>query len=298
MSGKEFKAFPKIERIGKVFMCITQKIHGTNAQITIEEVTVNQPVEASGVGHFVDDEQGGKQYALYVGCRTRWITREEDNFGFARFVYENKAELIEKLGPGTHFGEWAGPGINSGEGLTQKTFVLFDHWRYPPERPLPPQTVVVPVLYKGPIDATKIDEVMADLKANGSKLALGFMRPEGVVIQISGERYKKVFEAEDTQWRKGDGNKDRVRAMAQEDYSHLLQPIRLEKLLSRDESYVREFPESLPRIVKEYFADLEAEGEVKGEPDELKAIRKGASSLIFHFVRTTMENNEALSFKV
>lgn len=280
--SNDFKAFPKIERIGKVFMCITQKIHGTNAQIKIVPTGEHET-------DLVVVAADGTAYAVYVGSRTRWITPENDNYGFAAFVYANAQELVDKLGPGVHFGEWAGPGINSGEGLTEKTLVLFDHWRYPPERPLPPRTTIVPVLYKGPLDAQKIDEVMADLKANGSKLAPGFMRPEGVVVQISGERYKKVFEAEDTRWRKSDGNKDRVREMSTLNYDHLCQPIRLEKLLSRDEAYVREFPESLPRIVKDYFADLEAEGEIKGEKDELKAIRKGASSLIFHFVRTTME---------
>lgn len=69
----EFKSFPKIEHVGKVFMSITQKIHGTNAQIVIEEVAVNKPVELPATGIFIDDEQGGKQYAVYVGCRTRWI---------------------------------------------------------------------------------------------------------------------------------------------------------------------------------------------------------------------------------
>ena len=33
----EFKAFPKIESLRKIEMTITQKIHGTNAQIFITE---------------------------------------------------------------------------------------------------------------------------------------------------------------------------------------------------------------------------------------------------------------------
>lgn len=268
----EFKAFPKISQIGKVFMCITQKIHGTNAQIYI----------------YPDPETG--EMKLLTGSRTRWIYPGDDNYGFAEFVHNHKQEFIEKLGPGAHFGEWAGPGINSGEGLTEKTFVLFDHWKYPPERPLPPRTKVVPVLYTGPMNIGAIDFVMQHLKEKGSELVPGFMRPEGVVVQIAGERYKKVFEAEETQWRKPDGNKERVREMSTLNYDHLCQPVRLEKLLSRDEAYLRDFPQSLPTIVKDYFADLEAEGEIKGEKDELKAIRKGASSLIFHFVRSTIES--------
>lgn len=268
--SKEFKAFSKIERIGKAVMSITQKIHGTNAQI------------------FIYEENGVLE--LLVGSRTRWIYPGDDNYGFAQFVHANKAEFIEKLGPGLHYGEWAGPGINSGEGLTEKTFVLFDFWKYPPERPLPPQTKVVPVLYHGVLDASKIDEVMADLKATGSKLASGFMRPEGIVVTIGGARYKKVFEAEETKWRGSDGQKQKLRDLASQiDYSHLLQPIRLEKLLSRDERYVRDFPQSLPDIVKDYFADLIAEGQIPGSPDEIKAVRKGSSSDVFNFIRRSID---------
>lgn len=268
----EFKAFSKIERIGKVFMTVTQKIHGTNAQI-----------------HIYKDETGELQ--LVCGSRTKWIYPGDDNYGFAQFVHTHKAEFIEKLGEGTHFGEWAGPGINSGEGLTQKTFVLFAHWNYPPERPLPPQTVVVPVLYKGAFSMEKLNEVMADLKANGSKLVPGFMRPEGVVVEVLGHKLKSVFEAEETQWRGSSGHKEKLNGLKspKADYGYLLQPIRLEKLLSRDERYVREYPQSLPEIVRDYFKDLEEEKQIPGNEDEIKAIRKGASSQVFSFIRQTLD---------
>lgn len=285
----EFKAFTKIERIGKVFMRITQKIHGTNAQVSI----IPTMDDLANPHVFT---VGDKFYHLLVGSRTRWITPEDDNYGFAKFVYANAIEFIEKLGPGVHFGEWAGPGINSGEGLTEKTFVLFDYWKFPEGRPLPPQTKAVPVLYEGPIDASKIDEVMADLKANGSKLSPGFMRPEGVVVQIAGERYKKVFEVEETQWTGAPGDKKKREAAASKDYGYLCQPVRLEKLLSRDEAFMREYPQSLPVIVKEYFADLIAEGQIAGTDDEVKAAKKGASSLVFNFVRTLIDSRAPLPF--
>src|SRR4029077_19870110 len=99
-----------------------------------------------------------------------------------------------------------------------------------------PQCCVVPVLYSGAMDLQKVSEIMEDLKTNGSKLAPGFMRPEGVVVQVLGTRYKKVFEEEETKWTEGSGGpkvpKDPSLIV---DYSHLLQPIRLEKLLSKDE---------------------------------------------------------------
>lgn len=261
----EFKAFTDIERIGKMNMTITQKIHGSNAQIVI-----------------YNEED---QTKLLCGSRTRWITPELDNYGFAAFVYANKDEFIEKLGVGTHFGEWAGPGINSGEGLTEKTFVLFDVRKFPADRSLPPQTKIVPLLYTGKIDTNAIDEVMLDLKTNGSKLVPGFMRPEGVVVNIGGHRYKKVFNAEETAWNGKDPNYVKTKNTKVEvDYSHLMQPIRLEKLLSRDEQYILNFPKNLPLIVAAYIEDLAKEDQLGGV-EELQC-----RGQVFKFIRLTMES--------
>lgn len=259
----EFKPFPKITRFNNAMMSITQKIHGTNAQILITP-----------------------EGDLFTGSRTRWIYPGDDNYGFAAFVHANKDAFVTLLGPGTHYGEWCGPGINSGEGLTEKTFVLFDYWKYPAERPLPPQTRAVPVLYQGGMDFQAPARCMAMLKEFGSSLATGFMRPEGIVVNIAGQRFKIVFDAEETQWTKPSGQK--AAPAPGVDYSNLLQPIRLEKLLSREERLVREFPQSLPEIVKAYFADLIEEGQVQGDEDQLKAIRKGASRQVFEFIKSSV----------
>lgn len=278
-----FTPFEKISALKNLQMCITQKIHGTNAHILITEV-----YEHSGFQPEPLHEVDGKFYVLNVGSRNRYIFPGDDNYGFASWVHANKEEIIRKLGNGRHDGEWAGPGINSGEGLTEKTFVLFNHWRFPPERPLPPQTVVVPVLYKGPVDLNAVDQAMRELKGDGSVLVPGFMRPEGIVIEMAGTRYKKVFDAEETQWKQGSGVKN-ANPRVEIDYNHLCQPIRLEKLLSRDERYVTNYPQSLPSIVSDYFADLVAEGQVVGSEDEVKAVRKGASGQIFKFIKATVE---------
>ena len=90
-SSLEFSSFNKIPRFENLWMTVTQKIHGTNAQIYIYE-------------------QDGQKHLL-CGSRTRWIAPGNDNHGFAQFVYERKEKLIEALGLGRHFGEWAGPGI-------------------------------------------------------------------------------------------------------------------------------------------------------------------------------------------
>lgn len=263
----EFKSFDKISKFTGIAMTITQKIHGTNAQIRI--------YEQDGV------------IKCQASSRTRDIFVGDDNYGFARYVKDNEAEIIEKLGPGTHFGEWAGPGINSGEGLTEKTFVIFNHYRFPPERPLPKQMVVVPVLYHGKYDDNAVNEVMQKLKTEGSVLAPGFMRPEGVVIEVAGKKYKKVFDAEETKWTQGSAGPKTPKEVI--DVSHLLQPIRLEKLISKDERYVRLYPESLRDIVNDYTQDLIDEGQIVGTELEILAIKRSGGGQFFGFVRAEME---------
>lgn len=268
----DFEEWPEIKRLSKAAMFITQKIHGTNAQIYI----------------FQKDDG---TLDLLCGQRSGWCTG--GHFGFPEMVYANKQEFIDKLGPGRHHGEWAGPGINSGEGLSKKTFVLFEHWKYPPERPLPPNTVCVPVLYAGGFDLGKVQECMNDLKTNGSKLVPGFMHTEGCVVNFHGHRYKVVFEAEETGWTgksKTPKEKDDSQARALEKYGHLLQPVRLEKLLSRDEKYMKEYPKSMKMIVEDYFVDLVKEDQLPGASDqEVKIIKGTLGGLIFKFVKEIAE---------
>ena len=240
----EFKSFSKIENIKKLRILITQKIHGSNAQIVITENSIQ------------------------VGSRNRWITPEDDNYGFAAFVNEHKEEFINKLGVGVHFGEWAGPGINSGEGLSEKTLILFDFWKHPPEKHLPPRTKVVPILYDGAFDSIVINSIFEKLKVDGSSLVPGYMKPEGIVVTIGGIRYKKVFEDEETGWKSDQIKPKTIKEIV--DYSNLLQPVRLEKLLSKDSRYMEQYPATLSTIVKDYIQDLLDEGCVVNE--DIKAL--------------------------
>jgi hypothetical protein len=173
-----FKEYPKIARLNREVI-ITEKIDGTNAQILI-----------SDEGDF------------FVGSRTRWITPEQDNHGFARWAYDNKEELL-KLGPGRHFGEWWGSGIQRGYGLPkgEKRLSLFNVTRwclhgekpniYPTQDPrvskvqdiLPECVGLVPVLgrsYSG-FDSEDLDQILGALTKFGSYAARGFMDPEGIV---------------------------------------------------------------------------------------------------------------------
>jgi len=257
----EFKSYSKIEQIGKLYMSITQKLHGTNAQIFIGDGTL-------------------------AGSRTRWLTLEEDNYGFAKFVHDNRDEIIIKLGPGRHYGEWCGPGINSGEGLPEKRLYLFN-WHQFKNKELPSQIGTVPVLYSGKFSWQSIEDEMHRLKTGGSRISPGYMKPEGIVIQLGEQRFKRVFLPEDVKWT---GERKIRIPKNYPDVSYLLQPLRLEKLLSRDEILIRNYPESMKTIFSLYYQDLLNEGQITATAEELIAIKKALGAHLFPFIKEQMKN--------
>lgn len=158
MTEPEFKAWPKIPRLRRGIV-ITEKIDGTNAIIHVAE---------DGV--------------VSAGSRTRWVTPEKDNFGFASWVAAHAEELRE-LGPGYHYGEWWGPGIQRGYGIDAKRFSLFNTSRWQDGRATRPACCsVVPVLFQGIDHGGAVEGCLARLRTEGSVAAPGFMKPEGVVV--------------------------------------------------------------------------------------------------------------------
>jgi len=157
MTEEEFSEFPKIYRLNRDCV-VSEKLDGTNAQVVV-----------------------GEDMSVRAGSRTRWITPEADNHGFARWVKEHEEEL-KALGPGRHFGEWWGQGIQRKYGLTEKRFSLFNTSRWNAETPPPACCHTVPVLYTGPFDTHVIADVAEALRASGSRAAPGFMNPEGIVV--------------------------------------------------------------------------------------------------------------------
>jgi hypothetical protein len=163
----EFEGFGKIPRL-KRGCVITEKIDGTNGQIAISD-----------------------EGAMFVGSRNRWITPEMDNARFARWAHENKEELLT-LGPGRHYGEWWGQGIQRRYGMDRKQFSLFNTSRWNSET-VPSCCGVVPVLYAGEFTTDAIDSCLEQLAFGGSVAAPGFADPEGVVVYLQGARqYMKV----------------------------------------------------------------------------------------------------------
>lgn len=168
-----FEPFPKIGRL-KRDCVVTEKIDGTNAQIFIQPSGMfDRPNEcvAYADGHYI-----------FAGSRTRWLQpgKATDNFGFAAWVQENAAELA-KLGPGRHFGEWWGRGIQRGYGLSERRFSLFNPFRWKDDI-RPACCHVVPILYQGLFDSKAIDECVNAFEWNGSHAAPGFMQPEGIIV--------------------------------------------------------------------------------------------------------------------
>jgi hypothetical protein len=106
-----------------------------------------------------------------------------------------------------------------------------------------------------------------------------------------------VFQAEEAKWKDADPayqkQKTDQAAAALEKYGHLLQPVRLEKLLSRDEVYIRDYPKTMGKIVNDYFADLVKEDQVTGSEVEINGIKKQLAGNIFKFVQQTVEGQNA-----
>jgi hypothetical protein len=189
----EFRAFKKIPRLFRDII-ITEKLDGTNAQLYIEDIPYQEytsrqeHVATVRTSVYADNGFGpdGFVRVLRAGSRTRWITPENDNFGFAAWAYDNANELLQ-LGPGHHFGEWWGRGVQRGYGLTERRFSLFNTTRWEGTPPAP--CSVVPVLYSGVNDTAAIVDALCRLREGGSLAAPGYMNPEGIIVYHVASNY-------------------------------------------------------------------------------------------------------------
>lgn len=191
----QFVSFPKMPRLHREIV-ITEKLDGTNAQIYIS----TKPEDDTGCVARV--LVGTELLSLHAGSRNRWIIPGDDNFGFARWVADNAHELAQ-LGPGRHFGEWWGKGIQRGYGLSEKRFSLFNVTRWAHE--VPRCCHVVPVLYTGVFGLAEAENAAARLRREGSVAAPGFMKPEGIVVfhTAANVAFKQTLEDDDVPKSKG-----------------------------------------------------------------------------------------------
>lgn len=190
-----FEPFPKLARLSRE-CTITEKIDGTNAQIWLVDPETTEGVQYEWIYQNAPIVIAAGLH-VYAGSRTRFVTpgKVTDNFGFAGWVQENVDELV-KLGPGRHFGEWWGKGIQRGYGLMERRFSLF-HTHGIAHKP--DCVSVVPTIYQGVFDSAWVNYAMNHLKNYGSKAADGFMNPEGIVVYHTAARvaFKKTFEKDE-----------------------------------------------------------------------------------------------------
>lgn len=160
----EFREFEKISRFYEQTICVTEKIDGTNGLVWIsEDLSI-----------------------VRAGSRTRWISTTDDNYGFARFVDEN-AEDLKRLGPGYHYGEWWGQGIQRKYSMPRKVFSLFNVHKWSDASLRPPCCDVVPTLYAGEINPEIIHRFSKPLNisAAAQKYNIEFDKPEGVILYFT-----------------------------------------------------------------------------------------------------------------
>ena len=172
----KFESFQKIARLSRECV-ITEKIDGTNACVYIDETT--------GL--------------MLFGSRSRWITPEDDNYGFAKWASEHSEELY-KLGPGRHWGEWWGAGIQRRYGLAEKRFSLFNTHRWGDALGVRPECCsVVPILFQGLFTQQAVDSTITLLASQGSAASPGFMDPEGIVVYhaAAGVLFKKTIKGDE-----------------------------------------------------------------------------------------------------
>jgi hypothetical protein len=176
LDGFTFTPWPKTARLFRTVV-ITEKLDGTNAAIHID---------ADG--------------RVAAQSRNRLITPDNDNYGFAGWAHANATDLAYILGPGLHFGEWWGKGIQRGYGLEKRRFSLFNTVRWSTEvteradgtrftmRERAEQSDIldevdaVPQLYIGEFTEMAVRKCLTELESAGSFAAPGFMNPEGICI--------------------------------------------------------------------------------------------------------------------
>lgn len=176
-----FIAFPKMPRLNREVI-ITEKIDGTNGQVAIftgPEMAFNQQVPEP---EWLLAKHPTSDLYMFAGSRNKWIRpgKQTDNAGFAKWVQDH-ADDLWGLGPGRHYGEWWGSGIQRGYGLPagERRFSLFNVSRWKDERPTCCSSV--PVLYEGPFSTEVVNTQLERLRTLGS-LAAPFMNPEGLIV--------------------------------------------------------------------------------------------------------------------
>jgi hypothetical protein len=168
-----FPEFPKITRFWEQDIVVTEKIDGTNGLIQFD----------NGV--------------MRVGSRSRWIVPGDDNYGFAKWAYENEDALRDLLGEGQHYGEWWGQGIQRRYDMDRKVFSLFNTGRWGGLFGAAPGQMIcdsVPVLFTGnAADFFKWAQAIPVKSMAAEKYGKDYPRAEGYMMYFTKHgHYMKV----------------------------------------------------------------------------------------------------------
>lgn len=197
-----FPKFPRIPRFNREVV-LTEKIDGSNGLVYV-----------SHFEEFLYDAPGWKGYVattpdgllVMAGSRKRWLNPDDDNFGFAQWVWDH-ADQLASLGTGHHYGEWYGKGINRNYGLDERRFALFNvaKWGDPDVRPGCCEVVTV----LGSCQAMGLGGVLTYwldvLGEYGSVHVPKFPKPEGIVLYhtAGNNLYKVTLEGDDAKTEDG-----------------------------------------------------------------------------------------------
>jgi hypothetical protein len=201
MGSTEFEGWPKTPHWFRDIV-ITEKLDGTNAAVNIvplTEVNIFQQDPSQGI---IVAPTTDMAYFVMAQSRKRYVTAKDDNAGFGKWVNDNAVTLVTDLGPGRHFGEWWGQGIQRNYGLDHKRFSLFNtaKWLMPSASFTTPNLGVVPIMYEGANLDWQIEWCLDSLYMGGSWAVDGFMKPEGIVIyHTAGNKvFKVLLEGDET----------------------------------------------------------------------------------------------------
>lgn len=215
----KFKSIPRLHRR----VVISEKIDGTNGLIDVIDHTSESIDRATSSKDVIEGasiygtDPSGNRYLIRAGSRNRWLAPQSDNHGFFAWMAAN-ADALAELGPGRHYGEWFGKGIQSGYGLDEKRFALFNTSRwydprhgynleyflrdFPKAVQAPAVVTTVPVLMitDGKTLNAAVAEALHTLESQGSFIAPGFMEPEGVVIyhEAAGTYFKSTIKNDES----------------------------------------------------------------------------------------------------
>lgn len=185
-----FPKFPRIPRFNREVV-LTEKIDGSNGLVYVSTADDFHYDQEAMKGYFTTTPGG---LLMMAGSRKRWLNPDDDNFGFAQWVWDH-ADQLASLGTGHHYGEWYGKGINRNYGLSERRFALFNvaKWGDPDVRPGCCEVVTV----LGSCEAMGLGGVLTfwldALGSHGSVHVPGFKKPEGIVLyHTAGNNLYKV----------------------------------------------------------------------------------------------------------